>query len=158
MRSFSAIAVLAVAAIALPACGSNDKLNESQADALTKRAQSFDKEATSIKKKIDGCTKLAQAGQQAEFQNCLSDALKNFEADLGSLGSYVEGVSADVEGECRTRLLDWVESLDEAGDGFGKAAREARAGDLEQVQSVLEDIDYQELAEVGKKAAKACSE
>ena len=157
MRTFPAIAAIAAAAAVLSACGSNDKLSEDQAGALKTRAQSFEAKADGIEKEVNGCAALAQAGQETEFQNCLSNALKSFEADIGSLGSYVEGLSSEVEGECKTKLAAWVKALDDTGDSFGNAADEAQSGDYEQIQATLKDVDYEELGEVGNEAATACS-
>lgn len=157
MRHFTAVAAIVAAAAVLSACGSNDKLSEDQASALKTRAQSFEAKADGIEKEINGCAALAQAGQETEFQNCLSDALKSFEADIGSLGSYVEGLSSEVEGECKTKLEAWVKTLEDTGDSFGKAATEARAGDYEQIQATLKDVDYEKLGDVGNQAATACS-
>ena len=156
MRLFTAVAAIACSAAFLSACGSNDKLSEDQANALKTRAQSFESKADGIEKEINGCASLAKAGQEDQFQDCLSDALKSFEADIGSLGSYVDGLSSEVEGECRTRLDAWVKTLDDTGDSFGKAATEARAGDYEQIQKTLDDVDYEKLGDVGNRAAAAC--
>lgn len=156
MRFLTAVAALAASVAVLSACGSNDKLSEDQASALKTRAQSFEAKADGIEKEVNGCAALAKAGQETQFQNCLSDALKSFEADIGSLGSYVDGLSSEVEGTCKTKLDAWVKTLDGTGDSFGKAATEARAGDYEQIQSTLEGVDYKKLGNVGNQAATAC--
>lgn len=157
MRYLTVFAALAASAAVLSACGSSDKLSEDQESALKTRAQSFEAKADGIEKEVNGCAALAKAGQETQFQNCLSDALKSFEADIGSLGSYVEGLSSEVEGECKTKLEAWVKTLDGTGDSFGKAATEARAGDYEQIQATLKDVDYEKLGDVGNQAATACS-
>jgi hypothetical protein len=156
MLRLAALAAIACTVAVLPACGSNDKLSEEQTSALKARANAFEGKADGIEKTINGCASLAQAGQETEFQNCLSDALKSFEADIGSLGSYVDGLSSEVEGACKTKLDAWVKTLDDTGDSFGKAATEARAGDYEQIQSTLRDVNYKQLRDVGNQAAKAC--
>lgn len=157
MRSGLSLLALPVVAISLAACGSNDKLSEDQANALKGRAQAFEARSSGIEKTINGCAALAQAGQIDRFKSCLSDALRSFEADLGSLGSYVEGLSSEVEGECRTELEAWVKTLDQTGDSFGKAADEAQAGDYEQIQSTIRGVDYDALAAAGNRAATACT-
>ena len=156
MRFLTAVAALAASAAVLAACGSNDKLSEDQANALKSRAQSFEAKANGVEKEINGCAALAKAGQEDQFQDCLSDALKSFEADIGSLGSYVDGLSSEVEGACKSKLDAWVNTLDKTGDSFGKAATEARAGDYEQIQSTLRDVNYKKLRDVGNQAATAC--
>ncbi|MFM8560825.1 MAG: hypothetical protein ACKOB9_01855 [Solirubrobacterales bacterium] len=157
MRSGLSLLALCVVAASLAACGSNDKLSEDQANALKTRAQSFEAKADGIEKTVNGCAALAQAGQMDQFKSCLSDALKSFEADIGSLGSYVDGLSSEVEGECKAKLDAWVKALDGNGDSFGKAADEAQAGDYEQIQGTLKGVDYDALATTGNQAATACS-
>ncbi len=157
MRYLTAFAALAASAAVLAACGSSDKLSEDQESALKTRAQSFEAKADGIEKEVNGCAALAKAGQETQFQNCLSDALKSFEADIGSLGSYVDGLASEVEGECKTKLDAWVKTLDDTGDSFGKAATEARSGEYDQIQATLKDVDYEKLGDVGNQAATACS-
>lgn len=157
MRHLTAVATIVAAAAVLSACGSNDKLSEDQATALKTRAQSFEAKADGIEKTVNGCAALAQAGQMDQFKSCLSDALKSFEADIGSLGSYVDGLSSEVEGECKAKLDAWVKALDGTGDSFGKAADEAQAGDYEQIQGTLKGVNYDALATAGNQAATACS-
>ncbi|MFM9022556.1 MAG: hypothetical protein ACKOK7_02225 [Solirubrobacterales bacterium] len=157
MRSGLSLLALCVVAASLAACGSNDKLSEDQAKALKTTAQSFEPKADGIEKPVNGCAALAQAGQMDQFKSCLSDALKSFEADIGSLGSYVDGLSSEVEGECKAKLDAWVKALDGTGDSFGKAADEAQAGDYEQIQGTLKGVNYDKLATAGNQAATACT-
>ena len=157
MRTGLSLLALSVVAVSLAACGSSDKLSEDQANALKARAQAFEKESGGIEKTVNGCAALAQAGQMDRFESCLSDALKSFEADIGSLGSYVDGLSSEVEGECKTKLDAWVKALDGTGDSFGKAADEAQAGDYEQIQTTLKGVNYDALAAAGNQAATACT-
>lgn len=157
MRIGLSLLTFLVVAVSLAACGSNDKLSEDQANALKARAQAFEAKSGGIEKTINGCAALAQAGQIDRFKSCLSDALKSFEADIGSLGSYVDGLSSEVQGECKTKLDAWVKALNSTGNSFGKAADEAQAGDYEQIQGTLKGVNYDDLATAGNQAATACT-
>lgn len=157
MRIPAAAIAVSCVVVALGGCGSNDQLSSDQVSALKARTAQFSSKLEATSRKVNGCTELARAGQASRFQDCLSNALESFQSQTASLVAYVQGLTSNVEGECKTKLDAWVKVLDDTAASFGKAADEARAGENEKVQATLGQVNEGKISSAGQAASKACT-
>jgi len=152
-----ALALAAAASVALlGACGSKEKLSSEQADQFNARASQFSAAMTKLNTRATACSKKAASGDVDAVANCFARIFDDVSRNFEEISTYVAGLSRDVEGECSKRLTRVSGTLGEVSDQFSTAARDFRAGDLENLQQKLGDRRLDEIGPALRAAERAC--
>lgn len=152
----AALALLAAVA-ALAACGSKEKLSEDQANQFNNKAEQFSKSMTNLNTRATKCSSLSSSGNVNAVANCFARIFDDISENFDEISVYVSGLSTEVEGTCSVKLKSVSKTLGEVSDQFSDAAKDFKAGDLNNLNEKLGDKRLNEIGPALDAAETACT-
>ena len=144
-------------ALALGACGSNDKLSSDQANEFNAKAKQFSASMTKLNTEANACSAKVSSGDVKAVANCFAGIFEDISGNFEEISTYVAGLSGEVEGDCSTRLKAVSDSLGTVSQKFSSAAKDFRKGDVQNIKSKLNSKKLNRIGPELDAAEKACT-
>lgn len=152
-----ALALPLAVALSVAGCGSNDKLSSDQANEFNAKAKQFSASMTKLNSEANACSKKASSGDVNKVADCFAGIFDDISGNFEGISTYVAGLSGDVEGDCSKKLKAVSTSLGDVSDQFSSAAKDFRAGNVDNINSKLNNRKLNRIGPELNAAEKACT-